>query len=197
MSQRRKPLRTCLGCRSTVEQDRLVRLALAPEGNLLVDYRHKLPGRGAYSCPDRSCLEAALKPGSLGRAFRKTPPAVEVETILAQLKQQLRARIDNLIGMARKARKVTVGGNMVAEALARGETLGCVVLARDMSAGIRDKIVRKGGKVPLFEPEWMDKEYLGGILGRAECSVLGIARDSFAEVLLEEFNRYNNLAGDS
>ncbi|RMF46829.1 MAG: DUF448 domain-containing protein [Deltaproteobacteria bacterium] len=197
MSQRRKPLRTCLGCRGTVEQDRLVRLVLAPEGNLLVDYRHKLPGRGAYSCATKSCLELALKPGALGRAFRKTPPAVDVEVVLAQLKQQLRARIDNLIGMARKARKVTVGGNMVSEALSRGEALGCVILARDISEGIRAKIVRKGKSLPLFEPEWMDKECLGRILGRAECSVLGIARDSFAEIMLEEFNRYNNLAGDS
>ncbi len=195
MKQRRKPLRTCIGCRKNLEQDRLVRMVLSPGGEVLIDYRHRLPGRGAYICPRRECLELAVRPGVLNRAFRRAPQRVDAAELATQLREQLRARVDHLVGMARKARQVVVGGNLVGEALARGKDLGCVFLAADISPGIRDKIVRRQGKVPLVEPEWMTKDYLGGLLGRSECSVLGVA-ESFAEVLLEEYNRYKNLAGD-
>jgi predicted RNA-binding protein YlxR (DUF448 family) len=46
-----------------------VRLAVADEV-IVADPTRRLSGRGAYLCPDRSCLGQALKRGALPRRLR-------------------------------------------------------------------------------------------------------------------------------
>jgi len=67
----RGPVRTCVGCRSAHAKDVLVRVARTPSG-VRVDRQGRLPGRGAYLCPDISCIEAAAErgAGALRRALR-------------------------------------------------------------------------------------------------------------------------------
>jgi predicted RNA-binding protein YlxR (DUF448 family) len=62
------PERTCIGCRRRRGQDELVRL-VADRGRV-VRARPGAPGRGAYLCPDESCLDAAEKRRAFARAFR-------------------------------------------------------------------------------------------------------------------------------
>ena len=47
----------------------LVRLVLV-DGQPVVDRRRALPGRGASIHPNDACVEAAIRQGGLGRAFR-------------------------------------------------------------------------------------------------------------------------------
>jgi predicted RNA-binding protein YlxR (DUF448 family) len=69
------PKRTCLGCRKAREKGALVRLALTPSGRVVPDKRAGLGGRGAYICPERSCVEAACRTkGAFSRAFRRNVP---------------------------------------------------------------------------------------------------------------------------
>ena len=62
------PERTCVGCRRRREQSQLVRLVLS-EGRV-VPANAGAPGRGAYLCPDTTCLAAAEKKRAFARAFR-------------------------------------------------------------------------------------------------------------------------------
>lgn len=55
--------RTCTGCRSGHDKIDLIRYVRDPAGKLLVDYRHKLPGRGAYTCVDLNCIVTAVARG--------------------------------------------------------------------------------------------------------------------------------------
>ena len=67
------PVRSCIGCGAKRLQEELTRLGVGPEG-LVVDWRRRLPGRGAYLC-GVGCLAAAVKRKAFGRAFRgKTGP---------------------------------------------------------------------------------------------------------------------------
>lgn len=65
------PRRTCVGCRTTRAKPQLVRIAATPEG-VRVDHDHVLPGRGAYVCPDPTCIEniERTKGHTLRRALR-------------------------------------------------------------------------------------------------------------------------------
>lgn len=63
------PVRSCLGCGTKRAQRELTRVALDPEGEVVVDRERRLPGRGAYLC-GAGCLTAALKRKAFGRAFR-------------------------------------------------------------------------------------------------------------------------------
>ena len=68
------PLRQCLGCREMKPKKELVRVVRSPEGVISLDLKGKAPGRGAYICPDKACLERARKSKALSRAFDQSVP---------------------------------------------------------------------------------------------------------------------------
>ena len=71
------PLRQCLGCREMKPKKELIRVVRSPEGGVSLDFKGKLPGRGAYVCPNPECLAKARKSRALERAFSaQMPPEV-------------------------------------------------------------------------------------------------------------------------
>ncbi len=76
-SQKKIPLRKCVGCQEMKPKKELIRIVMTPEGDLLVDRTGKVNGRGAYVCPNSACLEKAIKNSGLSRSFKmKTDPSV-------------------------------------------------------------------------------------------------------------------------
>ena len=74
---RKIPQRQCVGCREMKDKKALIRVVRSPEGNISLDFKGKLPGRGAYVCPDPACLKKARKSRALERAFDMAiPPEV-------------------------------------------------------------------------------------------------------------------------
>ena len=65
MKPRRIPQRTCVGCRTVRPKRELIRVVRRPTGEIEVDFTGKVPGRGAYICPDVECLRAAVKGDAL------------------------------------------------------------------------------------------------------------------------------------
>ena len=73
MQKKRKiPQRTCIGCRTVRPKRDLVRIVRTPEGEVLLDSTGKRSGRGAYVCPDESCVEQAFRKKQLERALEVT-----------------------------------------------------------------------------------------------------------------------------
>jgi predicted RNA-binding protein YlxR (DUF448 family) len=67
----RVPRRTCVGCRQVRDRPELVRLALGSGGQVTLDTRNQLPGRGAYLCADGiDCLTQARRRRALMRSLR-------------------------------------------------------------------------------------------------------------------------------
>ena len=87
MKQRKVPMRTCVGCRTTRPKKELIRVVRDPQGELHVDPTGKKSGRGAYICPDIACLEAAAKGKRLERALERPVP----EELLERLREELKA----------------------------------------------------------------------------------------------------------
>ena len=77
------PMRQCLGCREMKPKGELIRAVRSPEGEISLDFRGKKPGRGAYLCPDPTCLAKAKKGRAIERAFSMQVPA-EVYTALEE-----------------------------------------------------------------------------------------------------------------
>lgn len=192
-----KAQRSCLGCRQVFDQDRLVRYVLSPDGEVLVDYRHKLPGRGAYTCLDRGCIDSAVKRRQFDRSFRGSLRNVEAEILSEAVRQQVSARILNLLGMARKSGNVISGSSLVMETLSSRSGLALVLVASDVSAAIGEKVAAKSAAagVPCFS--LFDKETLGRILGKGERSVIAFKQGLLAESVKIELSRYENIVGVS
>ena len=68
-----KPLRMCTVCRKRFEKKDLIRVARTPDG-AVPDLNGTLPGRGAYLCRSRECLELARKGRKLERGLKCAIP---------------------------------------------------------------------------------------------------------------------------
>jgi uncharacterized protein len=80
LDERRQPERTCIGCRTRRPQVDLVRVALAPDGRLVVG--RTTPGRGAWLCkPALGCLQMARKRRGLDKAFRQPVSAAALDEL--------------------------------------------------------------------------------------------------------------------
>jgi len=193
-----KAQRTCLGCRAVRGQDQVVRYILSPDGEVLVDYRRKLPGRGAYTCLDRACIATAVKRNQFERAFKgrvgRRPDERELTSVLAD---QVRERIVSLLGMARKSGKAVSGSNLVLSSLGDQSRIAFVLLAEDVSAGIAEKVAGKAERMntPCFH--LFSKDFIGQVMGKGERSVVGVVTGLLAEAILEELIRYKQIVGES
>lgn len=74
MTERRVPLRKCLGCGEMKEKRQLLRVVHNKEGETLVDTTGKAAGRGAYICGNTACFDAARKNRRFERAFSERIP---------------------------------------------------------------------------------------------------------------------------
>lgn len=72
--QKKIPMRQCTGCREMKPKRELIRVVRSPGGEITLDFRGKSPGRGAYVCPNVSCLKKAVKSKALERALDTAIP---------------------------------------------------------------------------------------------------------------------------
>lgn len=68
-TQRKIPMRQCVGCRTMFPKRELIRVVKSPEGEISLDFKGKKPGRGAYVCKSGECLKKARKTRALERVF--------------------------------------------------------------------------------------------------------------------------------
>lgn len=81
------PMRQCVGCREMKPKKELIRVVRSPEGEVSLDFKGKLPGRGAYVCPDAECLKRAKRSKALERAFSAPLPEDVWQALEAQMKE--------------------------------------------------------------------------------------------------------------
>ena len=84
---RKVPMRQCVGCREMKPKKELIRVVRSPEGTVSLDLKGKLPGRGAYVCPDPECLKRARKSRALERAFSAPLPDEVWRALEDQMKE--------------------------------------------------------------------------------------------------------------
>ena len=193
----KQPQRTCLGCRQVKDQSELIRFVRSPEGEILVDLKGRLPGRGAYLCNSRDCIMAAVNRQQFNRAFRCECQPADLSTLTDRVARELLKHLASLLGMARKSANLVTGSNAVLDALTRKKALSAIILAKDISPQIGDKIRRKAARQKILTAELFDKMELGRILGRAERSVVGVSDGKLAAAFMSDWHRYKDISGES
>jgi predicted RNA-binding protein YlxR (DUF448 family) len=80
------PQRSCIGCRRVRSRPELVRLAIGTRGQVTLDARNQLPGRGAYLCADgNDCLAQARRRRAVTRSLRVGEDVINYEELSATL----------------------------------------------------------------------------------------------------------------
>ena len=73
-SQKKVPVRRCVGCGEHLPKAELVRVLRTPEGEVVLDLTGKKSGRGAYICKKAACLKKARKSKRIGTSLECTIP---------------------------------------------------------------------------------------------------------------------------
>ncbi len=193
----KNPQRTCVACRQTKDKKQLVRYVVAPDGMLLVDYRQRLPGRGAYTCVSSECLHDAVKKNAFQRCFKGQTCSVDSTALVQQLTMAVEQKILNLIGMSRKSGQFIAGTNAVVEALKKGSSLALIIIAKDISASLGRKIETLALKGHIYTARLYDKQMIGQMLGKEERSVMAVHVGLLADSLLNELHKYRQLVREN
>lgn len=87
MRKRKIPMRMCVGCREMKPKKELIRVVKSPDGDIDIDLRGKAPGRGAYLCPQKTCMDKAAKNRLLEKAFEQKIIPEVYEKLKSQLNE--------------------------------------------------------------------------------------------------------------
>lgn len=188
------PERTCIGCRGLFHKDQVLRIVAGPEGALL-DYREKLPGRAAYVCPKRECIEKALSKEGLPRALRAKTRVPSADEFIAQLLSNIKEKVRALILISAKAGKLAAGYSAVHDALQKGRG-DLIIYAWDLSDGTREKLLQHGAG-SLREATLFSRDEIGKLLNRELVGVLIIDDKGLANALWTEAERLKGLINHS
>ena len=83
--RKKTPERLCIGCQTVHPKKELVRIVRSPEGVFSVDFKGKMPGRGAYVCHKPECFDTAVKRKRFEKAFQGPVSAEILETLRAEM----------------------------------------------------------------------------------------------------------------
>lgn len=181
--------RRCILAGESGPREKLVRLAISPEGDVLPDPLARAPGRGAWIGATRAELETALAKGklrsALARAFKGAPLNVP-DDLADRIEAALTRTLLDRLGIEMRAGNVLLGSDRIAEH-ARGGAVNLLLHASDASAdGSRklDQAWRVGremegsGETGTVLP--LDRAALSVALGRDNVVHLALADDGAA-----------------
>ena len=81
MTNKKIPMRRCVGCGEMKEKRNLIRVLKTAKNEFILDETGKKNGRGAYLCKSVECLGKARKNKGLERSFKMQIPKEVYETL--------------------------------------------------------------------------------------------------------------------
>lgn len=198
------PVHSCILTRDRDVRDRLVRLAISPDGHVLPDVRAKAPGRGAWIGVTRTELETAVSKkklrGALLRAFKGAELTIP-DDLPAQVEAALRRHAMDRLGLEAKTGNLLTGSDKI-ETAARSGKLHALYHAADAGTDGNRKLDqawrvgsdREGSDVRgLALP--VDRTILGLALGRENVVHIGLTDRAAAKRVSDALGRWLHFIG--
>lgn len=170
----------------------MIRLAMAPDGAIVPDIEGKLPGRGAWIFADRESLETALAKGklagALGRGLKAKVTASQIPAELTdRIESLLVERVQNRLGLERRAGRLVTGFEAVRRALMRRRAR-VLLEARDASPdGCRKLRACTDRNVTVFS--LLTRDQMSLALGRENVVHAAVENGGGVEKLISDLER--------
>lgn len=175
--------RRCLASGDMLPKDKLIRFVIGPDGAVVPDLAHNLPGRGLWVKADCEAITLAAQKNLFAKAAKTAAkPAADLAALVTQL---LRARCLNFIGLAKGAGIAVLGETQVMTAL-RARKLALLLLSDDASVTLD---ARQG----LPEYKIFTRAELGAALGYAQIVYVGLQPHGLTKRLSAELQRLSQL----
>jgi uncharacterized protein len=127
--------RFCVVTRAVRPVEDMIRFVIAPNGDVVADLKHNLPGRGVWITATQSALATAVNTKAFARGFRR-----EVRLgadFVERVERLLETAVLDALAMARKAGSVAMGFAQVETALRREAIIALVHAAEAASDGVK------------------------------------------------------------
>ncbi len=183
--------RRCIVTGENLSDDRLVRFAVAPDGQIVPDVAAKLPGRGVWVGASRAYVDEAVRKNLFARAAKAN---VTASTDMSdRVEKMLVARMLGDLGLAKRAGALTMGFDNVLRGLEGAHPPGTLIEAQDGAADGKRKLFAaayaRGLELPVVE--CLTAEELGLALGRQNVIHAALNSGGFAQRLLFDAGRLN------
>jgi len=81
MTNKKVPMRQCVGCAQMKSKKELLRVIKTPEEEIILDITGRQNGRGAYICASMECLKTARQRKGLERSLKVAIPSEVYDTL--------------------------------------------------------------------------------------------------------------------
>ena len=167
--------------------EKLIRFCVAPDGLLVPDLAHKLPGRGIWVSADKDAVETACQKNLFTKvARRKTVCPGNMDELIRKLFVK---RLQSLLGVAKKAGLVTAGFEKVVEALRKGQVF-CLVEATDAAEDGREKLRRLCSGANVSVVRILTADQAAEALGTGVCVHAALKSGGISDLFVAEARRF-------
>lgn len=201
---KQQPERRCVVTGEVAPAERLVRLAIGPDGSIAPDVMGKAPGRGAWIGVDSETLEAArlkgrLK-GGIARALQDNAISIP-DDLTQQIAHRLERATLERLGLESRAGNLLTGNDRIDEAARRGK-VKLLMHARDAGDDGRRKLgqawrvgedAEGSGREGIILP--VDRGTLSMALGRENAVHIAIIDARAADRVLAHLSRWQFFTG--
>jgi len=193
MPNERGAVRQCLGCRERAARGVLIRLVASPQGDLVVDLKGRLPGRGGWVHPRQACIEAvSAKPGLLHRTLRY---AVDASRLGDGIRKSVHGAVFHGLSLAAAGGGLVIGIDRLSSAIRESRVtevlIACDAAARTVQA-LERVLVGEGDDRPPMPIPWT-REAIGAQTGQGPCAVLGVVPMAATDYLRAQLQRFREL----
>lgn len=159
-----------MACRERAAPDDLLRLVVSPDGDVVVDTRGSLPGRGAWLHWRAVCLEKVnTHTGVLQRPLGVRPAVGWLRPLLASA---LARGLTDGLTQAAGAGALMGGHDVLVRALSERK-VDLLLVASDCAERTLRDLSAVAGDTPIHSLA-IDRATLGGLMGRGERAAVGV-----------------------
>lgn len=191
--------RRCVGTgQALAPEDPALRFVLSPAGEVVLDLKGSLPGRGVWLTPDRKALLGAVSRGGFQRGFKKPaalPNGQDAESFADQLEAQLAQAALGRLGLCRKASTLVAGQDKVRQKAGRGLAYLTPRGASEAETVKMASLLAKTAGLPHL-PLPADRLVVGAALGQDGVHLL-LLRGGPSAGALEKVQLWRQFCGDS
>jgi hypothetical protein len=189
-TDRTDPERRCIATGASQPAAGMIRFVVGPDGAVVPDILGRLPGRGIWVAADRAALARAVDKRLFARAARQ--PVAVPEGLSATVEALLRARVIELVSLARKAGAAVAGYEKVRDWLVKGDA-AVLVQAADGSERGKAKLRPPEGEGTFVDV--LTGAELGLAFGREHVIHAALAAGGLASRVVEEAARLGGMRG--
>lgn len=193
MPSERGAIRQCLACRERTDRAALIRLVASPDGQLVVDLKARLPGRGAWVHARGACVDAVeAKPGLLQRTLKQR---VDAGGLGDRVREAVRGALFHGLSLAAAGGGLVFGFERLAAAIRDGRVQEVLVAddaAERTVQGLRRVIEEIDPDRHSIAVPW-SREAIGAQIGQGPCAVLGVVPMAATDYLRAQLQRFRDL----